>query len=79
MRNITENVVLCLVAAAIEATSKRVLETVKLDWRKKLTDNIHKLYFANMVLSSPSAPHVYSAIHSKSYFLERRFRHYSES
>ena len=49
LRNITENVLLCLVAASVEATSKRILETVKLDWRKKLTDNILKLYFGNMV------------------------------
>lgn len=49
VRNLSENVLLCLVAAAVESTSKRVLETVVLDWRKSLTDRIHKLYFNNMV------------------------------
>lgn len=49
VRNISENVVLCLLAATVESTSKRILETVKLDWRKQLTDNIQQLYFSNMV------------------------------
>ena len=49
VRNISENVVLCLLAATVESTSKRILETVKLDWRKQLTDNIQQLYFGNMV------------------------------
>ena len=52
LRNLTENVLLCLVAASVEATSKRILETVVLDWRKVLTKRIHNLYFENMV--SPS-------------------------
>lgn len=38
LRNLAENVTLCLLAAAVESTSKRVLETVVLDWRKMLTD-----------------------------------------
>jgi len=49
VRNLSENVVLCLLAACIESTSKRVLETVVLDWRNILTSRIHKLYFDNMV------------------------------
>lgn len=49
IRNLTENLSLCLLAAAIESTSKRVLETIVLDWRKVLTDRIQKLYFDNMV------------------------------
>lgn len=49
LRNLTENVLLCLIAAGVESTSKRVLETVILDWRKILTGRIHKLYFDNMV------------------------------
>ena len=49
LRNLAENVTLCLVAATVESTSKRVLETVVLDWRKTLTSRIHKRYFDNMV------------------------------
>ena len=53
VRNLSENVLLCLLAAGVESTSKRVLETVVLDWRKSLTGRIHKLYFDNMVKARP--------------------------
>ena len=49
LRNLTENVLLCIVAAGVESTSKRVLETIVLDWRKILSGRIHKLYFDKMV------------------------------
>lgn len=54
LRNLTENVLLCLLAAGVESTSKRVLETVVLDWRKILTGRIHRLYFDNMVSFNPA-------------------------
>lgn len=57
LRNLTENVSLCVLAAAVDATSKRVLETVVLDWRRHLTDRIHKLYFDNMVGHIPLILH----------------------
>ena len=56
VRNLSENVLLCLLAAGVESTSKRVLETVVLDWRKTLTSRIHKLYFDNMVRARPLHP-----------------------
>jgi ABC-type uncharacterized transport system fused permease/ATPase subunit len=49
MRNLGENVLLCLVASAIEATSKRFLAQMELAWRASLTRRIHKGYFENMV------------------------------
>ncbi|EIE25187.1 hypothetical protein COCSUDRAFT_65142 [Coccomyxa subellipsoidea C-169] len=48
IRNFTENVVLCLAAAAIESTSNRFLQLLKLDWRSVLTSRVHKQYFDQM-------------------------------
>jgi hypothetical protein len=58
VRNLSENVLLCLLAAAVESTSKRVLETVVLDWRQTLTNRIHKLYFDNMVIRRPESSYL---------------------
>lgn len=49
IRNFSENVVLCLAAAAIESTSKRFLQLLTLDWRSALTSRVHKQYFDQMV------------------------------
>ena len=49
IRNFTENVVLCLAAAAVESTSNRFLQLLKLDWRNALTSRVHKQYFDQMV------------------------------
>ncbi len=49
LQNIGENVVLCLAASAIEATSKRCLTLIDLQWQKALTARVHKYYFQNMV------------------------------
>lgn len=49
VRNFSENVLLCLVAAGVESTSRRFLERLKLFWRAKLTDRIHRQYFSSMV------------------------------
>ncbi|CAL8461843.1 g1374 [Coccomyxa elongata] len=48
IRNFSENVVLCLAAAAIESTSKRFLQLLTLDWRSALTSRVHKQYFDQM-------------------------------
>jgi ABC-type uncharacterized transport system fused permease/ATPase subunit len=55
IRNFVENVLLCLAAAAIESTSNRFLERLKLKWRSVLTERIHKRYFDQMVRSLPNA------------------------
>ena len=49
IRNFSENVVLCLAAAAIESTANRFLERLKLTWRDVLTRRVHAQYFAQMV------------------------------
>lgn len=49
IRNFSENVILCLAAAAIESTSNRFLQLLKLDWRNVLTTRVHKQYFDQMV------------------------------
>ena len=49
VRNFAENVLLCAVAAGVESTSRRFLERLKLFWRAKLTDRIHRQYFSSMV------------------------------
>ena len=47
-RNIGENVILCGVAAVLEATAKKWMSTIELSWRDKLTDTIHSKYFSDM-------------------------------
>lgn len=49
VRDFLENVLLCLVAAGVESTSRRYLERLKLFWRSLLTERIHRQYFSNMV------------------------------
>lgn len=49
LKNIGENVLLCFAASAIEATSKRALKAMDLQWQQTLTGRIHKHYFQNMV------------------------------
>jgi ABC transporter transmembrane region 2 len=49
LRNIGENVLLCLAASGIEATSKRCLKLMDLQWQQHLTSRIHRHYFQNMV------------------------------
>ena len=49
IRNFTENVVLCLLAAGVESTANRFLEQLKLKWRSVLTERVHKQYFNQMV------------------------------
>ena len=52
VRNLSENVVLCLAAAAVESTAKTMLAHMEFRWRKRLTSRMHAPYFENMV--SPS-------------------------
>ena len=49
IRNFTENVVLCLLAAGVESTANCFLERLKLKWRTLLTERVHKQYFNQMV------------------------------
>jgi hypothetical protein len=49
MRNLSENLALCLVASAIEATSKHCLARIEQQWQRRLTERIHADYFENMV------------------------------
>ena len=49
IRNLSENVVLCLAAAAVESTAKTVLAHMELSWRKLVTSRMHSPYFENMV------------------------------
>ena len=55
IRNFTENVLLCLAAAAIESTANRFLQRLKLTWRSKLTARVHQQYFSQMV-TCPALP-----------------------
>lgn len=49
MRNLTENIALCLVASGLEATSRYCLAIVEQQWQRCLTERIHEDYFKNMV------------------------------
>lgn len=49
VRNLSENVVLCLVAATVESTARTILAHMELAWRNSLTNNMHNPYFENMV------------------------------
>ena len=49
VRNLAENVVLCLAAASVESTAKTVMAHMELIWRRKLTHRLHLPYFENMV------------------------------
>ena len=44
-----ENVVLCGVAAALEATARSWVAAVELQWRRALTQRLHAAYFGDMV------------------------------
>ncbi|DBA67674.1 TPA: hypothetical protein ACH3X2_001266 [Trebouxia sp. C0005] len=48
IRNLSENVVLCLAAAAVESTAKTMLAHMELRWRRLLTSRMHSPYFENM-------------------------------
>ncbi|KAL4445411.1 hypothetical protein ABPG77_011236 [Micractinium sp. CCAP 211/92] len=47
-RNLSENLVLCGVAAALEATSRSWVSYMELGWRRFLTARLHGAYFADM-------------------------------
>lgn len=49
MRNLVENVALCLLNAGLESTARRWLAFIELKWRDVLTKRIHRPYFENMV------------------------------
>ena len=49
MRNLIENVALCLLNAGLESTARRWLAFIELKWRDVLTKRIHRPYFENMV------------------------------
>ncbi|KAL3156585.1 hypothetical protein ABBQ38_000875 [Trebouxia sp. C0009 RCD-2024] len=49
IRNLSENVLLCLAAAAVESTAKTMLAHMELRWRHRLTSRMHSPYFENMV------------------------------
>ena len=49
IRNFSENVILCLVAAGVETTSTAITKKICLHWRERLTSSIHNTYFQNMV------------------------------
>ena len=46
---LTENLALCGVAAALEATSRSWVSRMELQWRRLLTDRLHGSYFSDMV------------------------------
>lgn len=48
VRNIAENVMLCGVAAGLEATMKSWMSLIELTWRGELTEKLQKRYFENM-------------------------------
>ena len=50
IRNFSENVILCIVAAGVETTSTAFTKKISLRWRELLTSTVHKTYFQNMVL-----------------------------
>lgn len=54
IRNLSENVVLCLAAAAVESTAKTVLAHMELSWRRLVTSRLHSPYFENMVSNPPN-------------------------
>lgn len=49
VRNVTENVALCGLAAVLEATIKAAVSNIELSWRTHLTSDIHEQYFGNMM------------------------------
>ena len=55
MRDFMENILLCIVAAGIETTSKRFTDRIATGWRQILTTQIHRKYFDNMVCHCPVA------------------------
>lgn len=50
-RNLIENILLCGVAAGLEATTRSWISMMDLQWRKMLTSRFHSSYFTNMVRS----------------------------
>lgn len=49
VRNIGENIVLCGVAAIMEATAKNWVSKIELLWRNELTGKVHEKYFNDMM------------------------------
>ena len=63
VRNLSENVVLCLVAATVESTARTILAHMELAWRNSLTNRMHNPYFENMVrLGLPMQQDTHSCI-----------------
>lgn len=63
IRNLSENVVLCLVAATVESTARTMLAHMELTWRNSLTSRMHNPYFENMVRPDlPVLEHAHSCI-----------------
>ena len=48
VRNLTENIVLCAVAAGLEATTRSWVSYIELQWRRMLTSRLHSAYFDRM-------------------------------
>lgn len=49
LRNLAENILLCLTSSAIESTLTSVIRALELQWRDRLTDRLHRGYFDDMV------------------------------
>ncbi len=49
VRNIGENILLCGVAAAMEASAKKWVSKIELVWRNELTRKLHDTYFKDMM------------------------------
>lgn len=49
VRNISENIILCAIAAVIEATAKKWVSKIELAWRNELTKKMHDKYFNQMM------------------------------
>lgn len=47
-RNLIENILLCGLAAGLEATSKSWVSYMELQWRRLLTSRLHSMYFDDM-------------------------------
>ena len=64
IRNLSENVVLCLAAAAVESSAKTMLAHMELRWRNSLTSRMHTPYFENMVRARFHPPQRLPNLHS---------------
>lgn len=48
VRNLTENIILCALAAGLEATTRSWVSYMELHWRRLLTSRLHSAYFDRM-------------------------------